>query len=161
MKRLKCGNCLPAGPCHLHRKWPARALLLPSVVCAVALAIAAVGQRTVEAQGVAADDTPAVAGSGPTQPASETKTLVDLDLDQLMNVQVSVTSVSKKEEDSFQAPAAIFVLTAEDIRRGGFNSLPEALRMVPGLYVARGNADSWTIAAPGDSLFRTTTSCWC
>ncbi len=113
------------------------------------LAIAAVGQRTVEAQGVATDDTPAVAGSGPTQPASKTKTLVDLDLDQLMNVQVSVTSVSKKEEDSFQAPAAIFVLTAEDIRRGGFNSLPEALRMVPGLYVARGNADSWTIAARG------------
>src|SRR5690349_11559734 len=38
--------------------------------------------------------------------------LADLDLDQLMNVQVKVTSVSKKEEDSFQAPAAIFVLTA-------------------------------------------------
>jgi iron complex outermembrane recepter protein len=88
-------------------------------------------------------------GASSTQPPSKTKSLVDLDLDQLMNVQVNVTSVSKKEEDSFQAPAAIFVLTAEDIRRGGFNSLPEALRMVPGLYVARGNADSWTIAARG------------
>jgi iron complex outermembrane receptor protein len=123
--------------------------LLPSLLCAAALAIAALGQPTAEAQGVAADDAPAVAGSGPAQPPSKTKSLVDLDLDQLMNVQVNVTSVSKKEEDSFQAPAAIFVLTAEDIRRGGFNSLPEALRMVPGLYVARGNADSWTIAARG------------
>jgi len=83
------------------------------------------------------------------QSAPQTKSLADLDLDQLMNVQVKVTSVSKKEEDSFQAPAAIFVLTAEDIRRGGFDSLPEALRMVPGLYVARSNSDGWTIAARG------------
>jgi iron complex outermembrane recepter protein len=77
------------------------------------------------------------------------RNLADLDLDQLMSVQVKVTSVSKKEEGSFQAPAAIFVLTAEDIRRGGFASLPEALRMVPGLYVARTDANNWTIAARG------------
>jgi iron complex outermembrane recepter protein len=91
----------------------------------------------------------ASAQDGSARPAAQTKSLTDLDLDQLMNVQIKVTSVSKKEEDSFTAPAAIFVLTAEDIRRGGFSSLAEALRMVPGLYVARGNADSWTIAARG------------
>ena len=66
-----------------------------------------------------------------------------------MKVEVKVTSVSKKEESSFQAPGAIFVLTSEDIRRGGFTSVPEALRMVPGLYVARTDANYWTIAARG------------
>jgi iron complex outermembrane receptor protein len=43
----------------------------------------------------------------------------------------------------------MFVLTAEDIRRGGFTSLPEALRVVPGLFVAKVNARFWTISARG------------
>jgi len=102
-------------------------------------------------QNVSSDAQAAASASSSNQTSASTspKNLADFDLDQLMNVQVQVTSVSKKEEDSFQAPAAIFVLTAEDIRRGGFASLPEALRMVPGLYVARANSNDWTIAARG------------
>src|ERR1700678_1140792 len=61
--------------------------------------------------------------------------LEDLTLEQLVNVQV--TSVSKKETSLFTAPAAIYVITQEDIRRSGMSSIPELLRMVPGLDVAQ------------------------
>jgi len=77
------------------------------------------------------------------------KDLANLSLDELTNVKV--TSASKKEERLSKAPAAIFVVTSEDIRRGGFTSIPEALRMVPGLYVARINADHWSVSARGFS----------
>ncbi len=73
--------------------------------------------------------------------------LTDLSIEDLANVKV--TSVSKKAESLFVAPAAIFVLTGEDIRRGGFTTLPEALRMVPGLYVAQINPHSWQVSARG------------
>jgi len=73
--------------------------------------------------------------------------LTDLSLEDLANVKV--TSVSKKTENLFGAPAAIFVLTGDDIRRGGFTRLPEALRMVPGLYVVQINPHSWQISARG------------
>lgn len=81
----------------------------------------------------------------------EAKQAADLDLEQLANVDVKVTSASKKSESLFQAPAAIHVLTGEDIRRGGFATLPEALRMVPGLYVAQSNSHAWQISARGFS----------
>jgi iron complex outermembrane recepter protein len=75
--------------------------------------------------------------------------LADLTIEQLMSLRVKVTSASRKEENLADAPAAIFVITSEDIRRGGFSSLPEALRMVPGLYVAKVNSHWWTISARG------------
>ena len=62
-----------------------------------------------------------------------------------------VTSASKQAESLSGAPAAIFVLTGEDIRRGGFATLPDALRMVPGLYVAQTNAHLWQVSARGFS----------
>jgi iron complex outermembrane receptor protein len=77
--------------------------------------------------------------------------LTDLTIEQLMSIKVKVTSASKKAENLADAPAAIFVITSEDIRRGGFSSLPEALRMVPGLYVAKVNSHWWTISARGFS----------
>ncbi len=78
---------------------------------------------------------------------AQTSDLTNLSIEDLANVKV--TSVSKKSESLFAAPAAIFVLTGEDIRRGGFTTLPEALRMVPGLYVAQINPHSWQISARG------------
>src|SRR5437762_5361243 len=56
-------------------------------------------------------------------------------LEDLWNMQV--TSVSKRTQKVADAAAAIFVLTQEDIRRSGATSIPEALRLVPGLEVAR------------------------
>src|SRR5207248_1706286 len=69
--------------------------------------------------------------------AGKAANLTEMSNEQLLSINVKVTSASRKSEDLKDAPSAIFVITAEDIRRGGFSSLPEALRMVPGLYVAK------------------------
>ncbi len=61
----------------------------------------------------------------------------------------SVTSVSKKAISLDQSPAAISVVTGDDIRRLGISSIPEALRLVPGLNVARINASQWAISSRG------------
>ena len=70
-----------------------------------------------------------------------------LSLDQLRNIEV--TSVSKTPENSFNSPAAISVITSEDIRRSGATSVAEALRLVPGLQVARVNSNTWAITSRG------------
>jgi outer membrane receptor protein involved in Fe transport len=64
-------------------------------------------------------------------------------------MQVEVTSVSKKAQPLFDTPAAIYVITQEDIRRSGATSIPEALRMAPGVDVARINANTWAISISG------------
>ena len=73
--------------------------------------------------------------------------LIDLSLEELMNVEVSLAT--RSEEPFFQTPAAVFVLTCEDIRRSGATSLPEALRLVPGVQVARADANKWAVSARG------------
>lgn len=80
-------------------------------------------------------------------PARAADDLLDLSLEALMNVEV--TSVSKKAESKQLAAAAVTVITAEDLRRGGFTSVPEALRVVPGLQVARIDANRWAISIRG------------
>jgi iron complex outermembrane receptor protein len=73
--------------------------------------------------------------------------LRDLTFEQL--AELTVVTVSKKEEPLFRAAAAVAVLTAEDIQRSGASTLPEALRYVPGLEVAQINAHDWAISARG------------
>ena len=70
-----------------------------------------------------------------------------LDLKQLMHI--NVTSVSKKSEKLTKTAAAIFVITQEDLRRSGVTSIPEALRLVPGLQVARMDSNKWAITSRG------------
>lgn len=70
-----------------------------------------------------------------------------LSLEELMNY--PVTSVSKKEEKLSEAAAAIHVITQEDIRRSGVTSIPEALRLAPGMQVARLDSHTWAISARG------------
>ena len=60
-----------------------------------------------------------------------------------------VTSVSKEPEPLGQAPAAIQVITNDEIRRSGASSLPEALRLADNLEVAQQNAHDWAISARG------------
>ncbi len=73
--------------------------------------------------------------------------LDELSLEQLSEIEI--TSVSKQPEKLLDAPAAVFVITADDIRRSGVNSLPEALRLAPGVEVARINAHQWAISIRG------------
>ena len=80
-------------------------------------------------------------------PTNLVSAATDLSLEQLINIQV--TSVAKKETGLFTAPAAIYVITQEDIRRSGMTSIPELLRMVPGLDVAQIDANHWAISSRG------------
>ncbi|MEW6235037.1 MAG: TonB-dependent receptor [Candidatus Omnitrophota bacterium] len=75
------------------------------------------------------------------------KDAIELSLEELINVKI--TSVSKKPEKLTNAPAAVFVITQEDIKRSGATSIPEALRLAPGLQVARIDANKWAISARG------------
>jgi iron complex outermembrane receptor protein len=73
--------------------------------------------------------------------------LTEKSLEDLMDIEV--TSVSKKEEKLFQTAAAVYVITQEEIRRSGLTSIPELLRLVPGLEVARIDGSKWAISARG------------
>ena len=70
-----------------------------------------------------------------------------LTLEELMDL--NVYSVSRRDETVRAAPAAIYVLTAEDIRRARVRSVPEALRLVPGVQVARVDANKWAVSIRG------------
>lgn len=76
--------------------------------------------------------------------------LLDLSLEQLISLDVpDVTSVSRRKQRLMDSPAAVFVITNEDIQRSGVTSIPEALRMVPGMQVARLNGNTWSISTRG------------
>ena len=75
--------------------------------------------------------------------------LANVGVDELFNIQV--TSVGRKAQELSKAPAAVFVLTAEEIRRSGATSIPEALQWVPGLTVLRPDGRSWVVSARGSA----------
>ncbi len=85
--------------------------------------------------------------SGETPEQARSRDLLELDLEELM--QIEVRSVAKKPQKLSEAAAAVFVITADDIRRSGVLTIAEALRMVPGLDVARINANQWAISSRG------------
>jgi len=63
--------------------------------------------------------------------------------------QIEVTTPSKQPVKAFQSPVAIYVITGEQIRRSGATNIPEALRMAPGVEVARIDANKWSIGIRG------------
>jgi iron complex outermembrane receptor protein len=73
--------------------------------------------------------------------------LMDMSLEALMNIEV--TSVSKKPQKQSEAAAAIFVITNDDLHRWGVTNIPDALRRVPGIEVARIDANQWAITSRG------------
>lgn len=58
----------------------------------------------------------------------------DMSLDEILNVDVVVTA-SKKPEDLFDAPLSVTIIKKEEINQSGATSIPEALRLSPGLIV--------------------------
>jgi iron complex outermembrane receptor protein len=73
--------------------------------------------------------------------------LTGTSLEDLMNIQV--TSVSKKEQSLSKAASSVYVITQDDIRHSGATNVPDLLRMVPGVDVARINATTWAISIRG------------
>lgn len=70
-----------------------------------------------------------------------------LDIDELARVRI--TSVSRRPEPMARAAAAVTVISREDLRRSGASTLPDMLRAVPGLNVARVGARDWAVSARG------------
>lgn len=63
--------------------------------------------------------------------------------------ELRVVTVSRRSEPVREAPSAIYVITSEDIRRSGYTTLPEILRLAPGVEVARIGAHDWRISIRG------------
>lgn len=67
--------------------------------------------------------------------------LLDMDLRALMNI--NITLASRIDETQFTTPAATYIVTQEDIRRSGLRRIPEILRLIPGLHVAKIDNNKW------------------
>ncbi len=79
----------------------------------------------------------------PNNPAS----LKNLTLEELSQIQV--TTPTKAPAQAFQSPIAIYVITGDEIRRSGATSIPEALRLAPGVEVERIDSGRWSIGIRG------------
>jgi iron complex outermembrane receptor protein len=78
--------------------------------------------------------------------------LSSLSLEDLTRVEVS--SVSRKDQELFKTPAAVYVITRDDIRNSGVSSIPELFRIVPGMQVAQAYANEWAVSSRGfNSIF--------
>jgi iron complex outermembrane recepter protein len=73
--------------------------------------------------------------------------LSSLSLEQLTKMEVS--SVARRDQQLYKTPAAVFVITQDDIRRSGATNVPEILRIVPGVQVAQVEANKWAVSARG------------
>ncbi len=73
--------------------------------------------------------------------------LTQLSIEELMNV--PVVSATKQTQRLSDTASAVFVITQDDIRRSGVTSIPEALRLAPGVQVARISANKWAISIRG------------
>lgn len=85
---------------------------------------------------------------------SEVNEYLDMDITQLLNIMV--TSASKRAQSLSDVPAAIFVITQEDIRRSGVTNIPEALAMAPGIQVSQINGYRWSVSSRGFPGFNST-----
>lgn len=79
--------------------------------------------------------------------AQSAEELKRLTLDELMKVEIS--TVTRQPETIDRLPAAVFVITGDDIRRSGAQSIPEALRLAPGMQVARIDSARWSVGMRG------------
>ena len=75
------------------------------------------------------------------------QSLKSLSLEELSKIEVTTTS--KESTEAFKTPAAVFVLTREDIARSGATNIPDLLRLVPGVEVAQISSDKWAIGIRG------------
>jgi iron complex outermembrane receptor protein len=73
--------------------------------------------------------------------------LTQVSLEDLMNIEI--TSASRKEQRATDVAAAVFVITSDDIRRSGMTTIPDLLRLVPGVDVAQVNSNKWAVSIRG------------
>ena len=94
------------------------------------------------------------AGGGAAVPAIAQQQIASADINTLSIEQlgnVEITSVSKRAQPLSDAPAAIYVISHDDIVRSGAMSIPEMLRLAPNLQVAQTSPSNYIITARGFS----------
>lgn len=75
--------------------------------------------------------------------------LINLPLEELMMLNISISSASKREQGYFDTPAPISVLTADQLESLGVTSIPEALRSLPGVQVGKIQTAGWSVSIRG------------
>ncbi|MGH9580339.1 MAG: TonB-dependent receptor plug domain-containing protein, partial [Terriglobales bacterium] len=89
-----------------------------------------------------------VSAAGQALPTEKkSKDLTELSVEELANVEV--TTAGRKPQKRAEVAAAVYVITQEEIRRSGVTSIPEALRLAPGVNVARIDSNKWAIGIRG------------
>src|SRR5689334_353154 len=111
----------------------------------VALLLALACQFATGAESTAAP--PPAPTTAPVAPSGVEGDLTRFSLEDLMSMEIY--SVSKRTQRAADAPAAITVIGQDDIRRSGLTSIPELLRLAPGMDVGRINASQWAITSRG------------
>ena len=85
--------------------------------------------------------------SMPFAQAEDFKDFAELDLEELLNTEV--ITASRSSQKLSDVPNAVYVLTAEDIKRSGAVDIPEVLRLVPGIDVAATYGNSYAASTRG------------
>ncbi|MBW2714130.1 MAG: TonB-dependent receptor plug domain-containing protein, partial [Deltaproteobacteria bacterium] len=107
-----------------------------------------IGLCAVLALGLAISSTAATADEAAWTPSANAEAQM-LSIEELIHIKV--TSVSSAATRWMDSPAAVYVVTAEDIRRSGALTIQDALRQVPGMNVAQLNGSSWAISTRGEN----------
>ena len=97
-----------------------------------------------------AASSPSTSRAADAQPApdpQEIEKLARSSLEDLM--QIKVTTVAGVPQSRMATPAAVYVISSDDLRRSGARTIVEALRLVPGMYVGRMNSSSWVAGSRG------------
>ncbi len=81
------------------------------------------------------------------QPGEEFVDLTNLSLEEMLDVEVSL--VSRRAQRIGDAPASVYVITRRDIEQSGLTSIPELLRLVPGVHVKRIQSGRWAVGTRG------------
>src|SRR5580658_9946788 len=89
----------------------------------------------------------AVKGDAPQTSSAGPAALKQLSLEELS--QIDITTPAKTPQTVFQSATAIYVITGDDIKRSGATSIPEALRLAPGVEAARIDGNKWSIGIRG------------
>ncbi|MFT4709674.1 MAG: iron complex outermembrane receptor protein [Planctomycetota bacterium] len=84
---------------------------------------------------------------GNTGGSDELADLTELSLSDLLNIEVTVAS--RTEQKLSEVPGAVYVITGDELRRSGHNSVQEAMRMVPGMYVSNWTTSKWDVTSRG------------
>jgi iron complex outermembrane recepter protein len=88
-----------------------------------------------------------VANAAPSLAQTPAPDLSQMSIEDLMNIEV--TSASRKEERAADVAAAVYVITRDDIRRSGMTTIPDVLRLAPGVDVAQINSNKFAVSVRG------------